>query len=74
MLCLMQLVCAALGAGLCRVTVIEDSSELLGLDLKVIPVEGRNRESRTVTLALRINSSYVCFDVLASSAVQNKLM
>lgn len=31
MLCLIQLVCAALGAGLCRVTVIEDSSGAAGI-------------------------------------------
>lgn len=52
--------------------------ELLGLNLKVIPVEWTGIascwwvKSRAVTLALRINSSYVCFDVLASSGVQNK--
>lgn len=54
--------------------------ELLGLNLKVIPVEWTGIascwwvKSRAVTLARRINSSYVCFDVLASSDVQNKLM
>lgn len=52
--------------------------ELLGLNLKVIPAEWAGTascwwvKSRAVTLARRINSSYVCFGVLASSGVQNK--
>lgn len=45
--------------------------ELLGLNWELIPVEWTGTancwwvKSRAVTLALRINSSYVCFDVLA---------
>lgn len=52
--------------------------ELLGLNWKVIPAEWAGTAScwwvtsRAVTLARRINSFYVCFDVLASSGVQNK--